>query len=61
MTRKMGLGRGDPSIFLAYSWCFPRRSGESTTFPGLYTPWTFPNAAAIENMSPTLERASYTA
>jgi hypothetical protein len=29
--------------------------------PGLYTPWTFPKAAAIENMGPIGARASYTA
>lgn len=32
-------------------------SGERTTLPGLYTPWTLPKAAAMENMGPMGARA----
>lgn len=40
-----------------YSWCFLSSSGFKLTLPGLYTPCTFPNPAAMEKLGVILEKA----
>ena len=50
---------GRLNFFDTNSWEFLRIFGVNLTFPGLYTPWTFPKAAAIVNLLLILLNSSY--
>jgi len=55
---------GKSSSVLCFSlmnaWCLPRKAGDSFTLPGLYTPCTLPNEAAMVKFFDTLDSAVYT-
>ena len=54
-----GLSESVPNFSAMWAWASRRIVGVSLTLPGLYTPWTLPNAAAIVKFGLTSISRSY--